>query len=176
MTQETEIKLRLPSPQQAAALLITHGFQIHKARVFERNLVFDMPDLMLFNSRRLLRLREAGSEVTLTFKGPSTIKAGRHKSREEREVRLESFGEMQVILERLGYGVTFTYDKYRTEYTVPNSPGIATIDETPVGTFMELEGEADWIDQMAAALGFSPQDYITANYATLYSAGQKTTV
>ena len=180
MTQETEIKLRVSNPQQANALLHDHGFQIHKPRIFERNLVFDMPDLPLFNSRRLLRLRQAGSEVTLTFKGPSETSGGRHKSREEREVKLENFDEMQVILERLGYQVTFTYDKHRTEYTVPNSSGIATgiatIDETPVGTFMELEGEAVWIDKTAAELGFTPEQYITANYATLYSAGQKATV
>ena len=91
------------------------------------------------------------------------------QSREEREVRLENFDEMQVILERLGYKVTFRYDKHRTEYAIAGADGVATIDETPVGTFMELEGPPEWIDNTAASLGFLESDYITESYAALYS-------
>ncbi len=164
---ETEIKLRVENPAAAQALLAAHGFEVLHPRVFERNLVFDTPDLSLRKSSRLLRLREAGGLVTLTFKGPA--EAGKHKSREELEIHPDTFDNMQTILERLGYQITFTYDKYRTEFHLPNSPGIATIDETPAGTFMELEGTAEWIDHTAAALGFLESDYVLASYATLYS-------
>jgi adenylate cyclase, class 2 len=171
MTRETEIKLRLLNPDIAQNLLAQHGFEILHPRIFERNLIFDTPDLALRNSNRLLRLRDAGGHATLTFKGPAEI--GKHKSREEREVHPDRFDAMQIILERLGYRVTFEYDKHRTEFHRPGESGIATIDETPVGTFMELEGEASWIDRTAAALGFRESDYILASYATLYSANAK---
>ncbi len=166
MTQETEIKLRVENLNNAHRLLVDHGFTVLHPRVFERNLIFDTPDLSLRNSRRLLRLREAGGAVTLTFKGPA--EGGKHKSREEREVHPDSFEEMQTILKRLDYQVTFEYDKHRTEYHRPGVAGIATVDETPVGTFMELEGDGAWIDKTAAELGFCEGDYILASYATLY--------
>lgn len=168
MIQEIEIKLRIPSREEAHARLNGLGFQILHPRIFERNHVFDTPDAALRSSRRLLRLRDAGGLVTLTFKGPATT--GKHKSREEREVHADSFDGMQLILERLGYRVTFRYDKHRTEYGIPGAHGVATVDETPAGTFMELEGEPEWIDRTAAALGFSEADYITASYASLYAA------
>jgi len=166
VTRETEIKLRLETPETALELLRAHRFEILHPRIFERNLIFDTPDRQLRNSRRLLRLREAGPKVTLTFKGPSDT--AKHKSREEREVHPGDFEEMRVILERLGYEVSFTYDKFRTEFSRPGDDGIATLDETPVGTFMELEGDPAWIDRTAAELGFTESDYITASYASLY--------
>ena len=45
---------------------------------------------------------------------------------------------------------------------------MATLDETPIGVFVELEGPPDWIDRTARRLGFSPADYIKASYARLY--------
>jgi adenylate cyclase, class 2 len=165
--QETEIKLRVENPQQAEALLRQHGFEVLHPRIFERNLIFDTPDLTLRNSSCLLRLRDAGGAATLTFKGPA--EPGKHKSREEREVNPDSFDEMRVILERLGYRVSYTYDKYRTEFKCQNADGIATIDETPAGTFMELEGDAAWIDRTAVAMGFREADYILASYAAMYA-------
>ena len=42
------------------------------------------------------------------------------------------------------------------------------LDETPIGTFVELEGPGSAIDQAARALGFSPRDYVLKNYLVLY--------
>jgi adenylate cyclase class 2 len=42
------------------------------------------------------------------------------------------------------------------------------LDETPVGTFVELEGPIPAIDRAAAALGFSKKDYIAKSYLQLY--------
>jgi adenylate cyclase class 2 len=46
--------------------------------------------------------------------------------------------------------------------------GTVTLDETPIGDFLELEGPSDWIDRTARDLGFSTSDYITSSYITLY--------
>lgn len=170
MTRETEIKISLEDAGVALPAIRerieSKGFQIHKPRVFERNLVFDRPDGSLQSARQLLRLRDAGGEGKLTFKG--VPEPGRHKSREERETVVENFGEMRVILQRLGYAVAFVYEKYRTEYAHPGTDGTITVDETPIGYFLELEGPGDWIDQTAALLGFGESDYQTGSYGTLY--------
>jgi hypothetical protein len=45
-----------------------------------------------------------------------------------------------------------------------------SLDETPVGVFLELEGAVPEIDKVASALNFSPPDYIRATYWDLYAA------
>jgi len=63
---------------------------------------------------------------------------------------------------------SFRYEKYRTHFTRPGSAGVAMLDETPIGDFIELEGSPAWIDKTARELGFSAVDYVTASYARLY--------
>ncbi len=46
--------------------------------------------------------------------------------------------------------------------------GMATLDETPIGIYLELEGSSRWIDRMARLLGFKQEDYITVSYARLH--------
>jgi adenylate cyclase class 2 len=43
------------------------------------------------------------------------------------------------------------------------------VDETPIGSFCEIEGPSRWIDATAKKLEVSPGDYITKNYATLFA-------
>jgi adenylate cyclase class 2 len=75
---------------------------------------------------------------------------------------------MEQILAGLGYQPTFRYEKYRTTYSLDGQPGLITLDETPIGTFLELEGTAGWIDATALQLGYTQADYMTESYASLY--------
>jgi len=112
----------------------------------------------------LLRLREYGELRILTFKGPP--EPGPHKTREEIETSTGDAAALRELLMRLGYVVVFRYEKYRAEFA--RDSGLAVVDETPVGVYIELEGEPEWIDARAASLGFTPRDYITASYGALY--------
>lgn len=162
--KETEIKLRCGPAGEARALLLSCGFRERTPRTFERNEVFDTPSLALRQERKLLRLREYGAERILTYKGPP--EAGPHKVREEIETRVADAAAMRETLERLGYRVVFRYEKYRAEFE--SDGGLALIDETPIGNFLELEGGAEWIDRRAAELGYTAADYITQSYGSLY--------
>jgi len=164
--RETEIKLAVPDAKTARRMLRAAGFQVSRRRVFETNAVFDTPEMGLRRAAALLRVRQAGGVATVTYKGPAEI--GRHKSREELELEISDARAMGAIIERLGLGPVFRYDKYRTEYRQPSRTGIATLDETPVGVYLELEGTPNWIDRAARELGFAESDYITASYARLY--------
>ena len=42
--------------------------------------------------------------------------------------------------------------------------------ELPIGTFLEIEGQEAAIHDWAARLGYSPADYITASYRSLWLA------
>ncbi|MGA2773749.1 MAG: class IV adenylate cyclase [Bryobacteraceae bacterium] len=164
--RETEIKLAVPDVKTARGLLRAAGFRVSKRRVFETNTVFDTPELGLRRAATLLRVRRAGGVDTVTYKGPPDV--GRHKSREELELEISDARAMCAIIERLGLGPVFRYDKYRTEYRQPGRSGMATLDETPAGVYLELEGTAQWIDRAARKLGFTEEDYITASYARLW--------
>jgi adenylate cyclase class 2 len=137
-----------------------------RPRTFERNEVFDTPSLSLRKERKLIRLREYGDDRILTYKGPP--EDGPHKVREEIETEVADAAAMRGVLARLGYAVVFRYEKYRAEFKYEG--GLAVLDETPIGVFVELEGEAEWIDKHAARLGFSQGDYITLSYGALYFA------
>ena len=163
---ETEIKLEVPGPRSAHVMLGVTGFTISRPRVFESNIVFDTARLTLRRASKLLRIRQAGGLTTVTYKGKPEV--ARHKSREELELAVADAVQMAAIFERLGFHPVFRYDKYRTEYRQKRGAGLATIDETPVGTFVELEGAPAWIDRMARRMGFAERDYITASYARVY--------
>lgn len=147
------------------------GFRVHKPRVLEQNLVLDDQNGSVRAGNLLLRVRTAGKSVTCTFKGKEL--GGVHKRREEREFHPDSQKECLAVFEGLGFTPVYTYEKYRTEFARADEqgkpePGVVTLDETPIGVFIELEGPARWIDRTAKELGCSRTDYITASYSTLF--------
>lgn len=164
--QETEIKIAVPDVAAARRLLRAAGFRVAKPRALESNILFDTPGLRLRTSGSLLRIREVKGAAKLTYKGPATTE--KHKSREELEVDASNGRTLQAILERLDFDSVFRYEKYRTEFRRDKS-GVVTLDETPVGVFLELEGPSRWIDQTARRLGFAEVDYLTASYWRLYA-------
>jgi len=165
-SHETEIKLAVADAQSARRLLRAHGFRVARPRVFEANTVFDTGTQTLRKSARLLRVREAGGSVKVTFKGKSI--PGRHKSREELELEVANAGAIAAIFDRLGYRPSWRYEKYRTEFHQPRRAGVVMLDETPIGAYLELEGTPYWIDRTARQLGFQESEYITASYGRLY--------
>ncbi len=97
----------------------------------------------------------------------------RYKIREETELVVTDAEALQKIFEGLGLHGWFRYEKYRTTYKLPARSKWGTgllieIDETPIGTFLELEGPSEAIDRAARELGFSPADFIVKNYLVLF--------
>lgn len=164
MAIEREIKLPLSGVSSLPDKLIRLGFSLHAPRVHEANTIFDTAGRDLGGRGQLIRLRCVGERAILTYKGPG--QSSRYKSREEIELDVSGAGPMREILDRLGYRPVFFYEKFRTEYS--RDQGILTIDETPIGNFVELEGVEEWIDLTAAELGYAESDYILLSYASLY--------
>ncbi|MBN9657752.1 MAG: class IV adenylate cyclase [Acidobacteria bacterium] len=166
LPRETEVKLAVSSAEAALQLLTKAGFAAAHERAFEANMLLDTPGSELMHTRRLLRLRDFRGETILTFKGPP--EAGPHKTRPEVETRVADANAALSILNGLGYAVSFRYEKYRTTFSRPGEAGHAVLDETPIGVFLELEGEAAWIDSTARELGFTPGHYILRSYGSLF--------
>lgn len=167
MPVETEIKIRVDKPAAVRKKLRDLGYEVHAPRVFESNTVFDTVDKQLRSNGELLRLRRTGRAGLVTYKGIAN-NGGPHKSREEIETTVSDPDATQEIFSRLRLAPAFRYEKYRTEYKRHGSSGIVTIDETPIGNFLELEGAPGWIDKTARKLGYSLPDYITKSYGALY--------
>jgi len=169
---ETEIKLRWEgSAEEAQALIERHGYTLSSPRTLEADQLFDLSSGALRQSDQILRLRrtssaEEGQHAVVTYKGCASREV--YKSREEIEFDVSDPEAFTLVLERLGYHSGFRYEKYRTKFKAYGEPGLITIDETPIGVYIELEGPQAWIDSTAAHLGFPPARFSTASYASLY--------
>jgi adenylate cyclase, class 2 len=165
MPREIEIKFRVADLRALGRKLRASGFRLVTPRTHEMNTLYDLPGEVLRARKELLRIRKYGSTWTLTHKSGG-IKA-RHSSRIELETGVTDGKKMDAILRGLGYAPTFRYEKFRAEWT--DGKGQVVVDETPIGNFCEIEGPPRWIDATAKKLGVAPADYITKNYATLFT-------
>lgn len=165
MQREIEIKFRVENLRTLSRKLRDAGFHLETPRTHETNTLYDLPGQLLRARNELLRLRQYGSTRTLTHKSGTT--RGRHSSRAELETEVADGKKMDAILRALGYSPSFRYEKFRAEWS--DGKGQVVVDQTPIGDFCEIEGPSRWIDATAKKLGVKREDYITKNYATLFS-------
>ena len=164
--REVEIKFKIDGIEDLAARLGAVGFRAVTERTHEMNTLFDLPGNPLRRRGALLRIRKYGSKWTVTYKDKSKIKPGRHKSRTEIETQVQDGQALAEILQAAGFKPGFAYEKFRSEWA--DGTGHVVIDETPIGNFGEIEGPAQWIDDVAQRLGISRKQYIIASYAELF--------
>lgn len=171
---EIEVKIKVDQIEEIKRKIINLGFWTIAPYSFERNILFDTKDERLRNNRLLLRLRKVNNKYIVTLKRPpgQSPDTSNYKIREETEIEVSDFENTKTIFAGLGFEVFFIYEKYREIYD--NGQVKIMMDHTPIGDFIEIEGDADKIDQAAAQLGYNKADYITDNYMTLFRKKQKT--
>jgi adenylate cyclase class 2 len=164
---ESEVKLRVPSAEAARQALAGIGATLVRSRHFEDNELFDDRRGSLRAAGRVLRLRHNDQGARLTVKGPQRDVEG-VKTRLEIEVGVGDGAGTRALLEQLGYERVFRYQKYREVWHWNDAEVV--VDETPVGTFLEVEGPIETIHAAARALGRGPGDYIRDSYVALFVA------
>jgi adenylate cyclase, class 2 len=164
MPLEREIKLRFESAAEARDRILSIGATPLRGRRLQEDCLLDTADDRLYRRRCVLRVRSENGKSLLTFKGP--VQPGLMKVRQEHETVVADGDTLLTILHELGLRIWFRYEKYREEFSAEDV--IIAIDETPVGTFVEVEGGEEHIHRTAAALGKSPDDYLTDSYRTLF--------
>jgi adenylate cyclase class 2 len=162
--REVEIKFSVDNPAGLNRRLRAAGFRLITPRTNEMNTLYDLPGQLLRQRGQLLRLRKYGATWKVTHKSKGRI--GRHKSRIEIETKVEDGKRLAAIFSALGFSPTFCYEKFRAEWS--DGTGYVVVDETPIGGFAEIEGPPRWIEKTARTLGVGREQYITANYATLF--------
>jgi len=156
-----------PAPAREAVARL--GATLVRPRHLEDNVLLDDAGRALGASGRALRVRRTDAGTVLTFKGPRRDREG-IKSREEIEASLPAreADALLAVLRNVGFAPVFRYQKYREVYRYQDAEIV--VDETPIGTFLEIEGPLPAIHAAAAALGFGPADYLTDSYPALWAA------
>jgi adenylate cyclase, class 2 len=194
--QEIEIKLRVQDVAAIRSRLKRLRAREISPRTHEFNTLYDTPRQDLKRQGQLIRIRieqpalsfgkrrpNENAAAILTYKGPSrssrtATEAGGHsnfrsyfKIKDEAEVSVAGGDEMARILHGLGLHPGFRYEKFRTTYALPGVRGLKIeLDETPVGTYLELEGPVAGIERGAHLLGYDRKDYLKDTYGSLYLA------
>ena len=145
---EREIKLGFRDADEARQAILATGATPLRGRRLQEDYLLDTPDDTLRRRRCVLRVRLECGKTLLTFKGP--VQNSPMKLREEMETVVGDGLLLLHVLEELGFRVWFRYEKYREEFA--HEDVTIAIDETPVGTFVEIEGSEQGIHDMAAAL------------------------
>ena len=173
--QSAEIELKFPVASLPAfeQRLREEGFVLETARTFEQNTLYDTPERELKAKGELLRVRQYGVRWVVTHKRhPDEEDTGsRYKVRIETESEVADGPALAEIFTRLGYCPAFSYEKFRSEYAHPDAPGAhLVVDETPIGTFAEVEGPTSWIDATLARLAVDAGTCLTESYGKLFLA------
>lgn len=167
MSLEREIKLKFASAAEARERVLTTGALPFHPRRRQLDTLFDTADRLLAQGRSVLRVRVEEGQSFVTFKGP--VQPGLMKTRDELETAIGDAGALVGILEALGFHAGFKYEKYREEFRSANT--ILAVDETPVGVFVEVEGDEEAVHALAHAMGRAQADYITDSYRALFVKG-----
>jgi adenylate cyclase, class 2 len=169
--QAVEIELKfsvadLPALEQKLRAL---GFHLDTPRTFESNTLYDTPARNLRARKELLRIRQYGATWTLTHKAqPPGSDDTKYKRRIETETQLSDGEALAAVFATLGYIPVFRYEKFRAEWSDPASNNHLVLDETPIGTWAELEGDPAWIDATLTTLEIPADRCTTESYGKLF--------
>jgi adenylate cyclase class 2 len=172
MDQEIEVKFLLKDLTALIQKIDQLNLSCTQKRVHEFNLRYDLPDGHLVAKKQVLRLRQ-DTQALLTFKGPGVLDEG-VLLRKEIEVSVSDFDTARRLLEALGYQVIMMYEKYRANYLMDGV--VLSVDETPFGLFIELEGESPaQVKSAASLLGLDWRQRINLSYSALLDQYNKNT-
>lgn len=161
---EIEIKIRIKNILLTGKKILDQGAEIEKNRFLEENTLYDFPSRLFYQKMQALRLRKMNKKTFLAFKG-APQKSRKFKIREEYETEVKNEKQTKKILKSLGLVPVFHYKKHRTTYRKKRLK--ICLDETPVGNFIELEGQREDIVKFAKALGYTKKDFIKLDYVQL---------
>jgi adenylate cyclase class 2 len=162
---ETELKIPVSNLSGLRSRLEAAGYTMVHPAVRETNDLLDTVDRVLTAAGRVLRMRTIGDRHLLTFKGPARYQ-GRVKHRLELELEVGDRRVMLEILQALGFRPVIRYEKDRETWRAGEV--IITLDHTPMGDFVELEGAAAEITGVARTVGLDPAAAVLGSYVSLW--------
>ena len=161
---EREIKLPYSSPGVARRAVVEAGATPLRARRLQNDCLLDRETETLGDRHCTLRVRIDGDRAYVTFKGAPTL--GTMKVRDELETTVGDGTLLLRLFEQLGFRVWFRYQKYREEFR--RGDLVIAVDESPIGTYVELEGSEEDILAMATTLERPTSEFVLDSYLALF--------
>lgn len=161
---EIEVKLRVPALAPLMPRLAALGFAENQPLQAEQSVLWDRGTDLLERGCAL-RVRRYAGRAWLTYKGARQDHPDL-KIRPEFETGVEDPEALEAILAALGYQPFLRMAKDRALWRGPGL--VACLDQTPLGCFLELEGDEDRIRAAMAALGIGAEAIEPRSYPALY--------
>lgn len=168
---EHEMKFAAQALEPIRQALRLAGAHQDRPPAFEDNLVLDNAEQRLRTSGRLLRVRRWGESWSVTLKGAASF-CGGIKSRPEQETDLTDGRVLLTILAELGYTPVRRYQKRREVWGLQGAT--VALDETPMGCFVELEGNPEDLPRLAWSLSLDPAEAVPCTYLELWNRYRET--
>jgi adenylate cyclase class 2 len=165
VTTESELKIPVRDLGAVRARLRASEATLVHPTQREVNLLFDTHDGRLASSGQILRLRTVADRQLVTFKGPASYR-GSIKEREEFEFEVSDGDMTATIFGRLGLRATMRYEKDRETWLIHDVT--VTLDHTPMGDFVEIEGMVRELYGAARMLGLDPLTAVPGSYVSLW--------
>jgi len=170
MPVEIEAKIKVDDLARTRAKLESLGAKF-VGDYHEINVIFDTEDRALLAEDKGLRVRTAKdmktqAEIcTITYKGPR--KHGAMKSREETEMKVESFPAATKLLQQLKFTQVLSFEKRRQSWELGGCK--VELDELPhLGSFVEIEGASEkTIQKVQESLGLGQSPIVKTAYVGL---------
>jgi len=164
---ESELKIPVDGLGPVRARLEAAAATLLAACDREVNTLYDDASRRLLASGYALRLRRSERRWRLTFKGPVSYR-GSVKEREELETEVGDGEVVAAIFGRLGLMPARRYEKDRERWQMGEVE--VSLDHTPMGDFVEIEGPVEALHAVAAALGLDPARAVRGSYVTLWAS------
>ena len=170
MPVEIEAKIKVENHTAARAKLKELNAKLVGDQL-EINAIFDTEDRALLAEDKGLRVRTAKNletkveTCTMTFKGPRKHSA--MKSREETEMKVESFAAATELLRQLKFNEVLSFEKRRQSWELGGCK--IELDELPhLGCFVEIEGSSEKaIQKVQESLGLGQSPIVKTAYVGL---------
>jgi adenylate cyclase class 2 len=182
MGRELEAKMRVEDHEPLRARLRAAGAE-RLGACMELNTFFDSVERTLVAQDKGLRVRHTCDFATgaerhvVTYKGPQ--QDGALKNREEVEFVTDDGEQAALLLERLGYSPTLSFEKRRESWKLDDC--LIELDELPqLGRFVEIEGpDEEAVLEVRETLGLDDRPLVKQSYIAmvdelLKSTGAKT--
>ncbi|HOV66744.1 MAG TPA: class IV adenylate cyclase [Methanoregulaceae archaeon] len=171
---EFELKARVDTLSPIRDALVARQARLDGSRR-EHDRYYNHPCRDFGVTDEALRVRRAGTETVITYKG-AKMTGTRLKAREELNLVIEDGTTFEEILQRLGFRLTAEVIKHRELWSLGEA-SIALDEVEGLGTFAEVEmlgerddtGTEDRIHTLARSLGITGKP-ITTSYMELVMA------
>lgn len=170
MKENLEIEVKLACGDLGRLTRAGFELALSRPRHFEDNWLLDDAHGTLFKQGAALRVRSVEGRGWITYKGVAQETAASPlKVREEIESAVSDPEKLIALFERLGYHRAFRYQKYRTTYKILLDDAALEVafDETPMGNFIEIEGDEPRVLGILERAGFTAADSLRESYPEL---------